>query len=58
MEEVRGSSPLVRTKTEDKGASCALSSSCFGLRSFTFCEIKKRLTDRRFKNFMIPDKFS
>lgn len=57
MEEVRGSSPLVRTKTEDKGASCALSSSCFGLRSFTFCEIKKRLTDRRFKIFMIPDKF-
>jgi len=46
----------VRTKTEDKGASCALSS-CFGLRSFTFCE-KKRLTDRRFKIFMIPDKFS
>ena len=39
MEEVRGSSPLVRTKTEDKGAS------------------KKRLTDRRFKIFMIPDKF-
>ena len=57
MEEVRGSSPLVRTKTEDKGASCALSY-CFGLRSFTFCEIKKRLTDRRFKIFMIHDKFS
>ena len=57
MEEVRGSSPLVRTKNEDKGASCALSS-CFGLRSFTFCEIKKRLTDRRFKIFIIPDKFS